>query len=107
MNLNVNRLVQTGILLGFPFILNACASTTIRQHPEYKVRLESSKTAMLVPPYSQVILKFSQGSKQFPEEAEKVVKDLGDLVASELTQRGFAVKSVNRHRTLTRHRRLG
>jgi hypothetical protein len=80
--------------MGFSFILISCASnTTVRQHPDYKVRIVSTKTAMLVPPETEVVFKSSQGSTMLPEDGAKAANDLRTLVAAELSQRGFQVKS--------------
>jgi len=88
------RFMQILLWMGFPFILCSCAAnTTVRQHPECKVRFAAAKTAMLVPPESEVVFKSSQGSTKLPEEAAKAAKDLSALVAAELSQRGFQVKS--------------
>jgi hypothetical protein len=80
--------------MAFPFVLFACASfTTVRQHPEFKVRSTSAKTAMLLPPQVEIIFLSSEATKQLPEEATKANTDLTNLVAAELSHRGFEVKS--------------
>jgi hypothetical protein len=92
---HANRVVQIGLWMAFPFVLFACASfTTVRQHPEFDVRRVAAKTAMLVP-LDVVVVRGSSLSTgtQLPEEAAKAGKDLSILVAAELSQRGFEVKS--------------
>jgi hypothetical protein len=98
------RHMQNGLLIVSLFIFFGCASsfTTVRQHPEFKVRSSTASTAMLVPPDVVVIRGSSQSTgTKLPDEEAKAAKDLGVLVSEELTHRGFEVKSCRGQDTAT------
>lgn len=88
------RLVHIGLWTGFVFILFGCASNaSVRQHPEFKVRIAAAMTTMLVPPDVVVIRGSSESTgTQLPEEAAKYANNLSNLVAAELSHRRFEVK---------------
>ncbi|MCZ7627394.1 MAG: hypothetical protein M5R38_17950 [Candidatus Methylomirabilis sp.] len=89
-----NRLIHIGLYSGFLFILFGCASgATVHEHPEFKKRIAAAKTTMLAPPDVVVIRGPSESTgTHLPEEAAKYAKNLSNLVAAELSHRGFEVK---------------
>src|SRR6185295_1359940 len=72
----------------------ACAGPKFTQHPDFTTRIGLIQTVGVVRPDANVIRK-KWGGSQMPllEDASRVGNELTVLVASELTQRGFEVKT--------------
>lgn len=97
MKRNARRIIQVWFLLVFPLFLFACSSTKVRQHPDFMLRANAAKTALLLPPQVEIVLITGNNSNtnttRLSEEEAKVTKDLNPLVAAELSKRGFNVVS--------------
>ena len=75
-------------------IFIACAGPKFTQHPDFKTRIGLIQTVGVVRPDSNVIRKKWGGFQEpMPEESARVKQELTALVASELTRRGFEVKT--------------
>jgi hypothetical protein len=72
----------------------ACAGPKFTQHPDFTTRIGLIQTVGVVRPDANVIRK-KWGGSQMPllEDASRVGNELTVLVASELTRRGFEVKT--------------
>jgi hypothetical protein len=75
-------------------IFFACAGPKFTQHPDFTTRIGLIQTVGVVRPDANVIRK-KWGGSQMPllEDASRVGNELTVLVASELTRRGFEVKT--------------
>lgn len=86
--------LQTALLGATLLALFACAGPKFTQHPDFKTRIGLIQTVGVVRPDSNVIRKKWGGSQEsLGEESVRVKKELTVLVASELTRRGFEVKT--------------